>query len=86
MANDHLKPVPKVSVLTPITTLDIPTERVLNAALSKKVPLQGVLVIGVDADGEFYFASSIADGADTLWWLKIAEKRLLEIGDVQKEL
>ena len=67
-----------VTVLNTVTRLDIPVERVLSSAQEKG--LESAVVIGWDADGDFYFASSVSDGAETLWLLEIAKKRLLEIG------
>ena len=72
----HLKLTPKVTVLPVLTPLDVPCERILNAALEST--LQKVVLVGVDADGEMYFASSMADGGDALWWLEKAKKALLE--------
>lgn len=63
-----------------VTRLDIPAERVIDEAA--KADLDAVIIIGTDQDGDFYFASSQADGGDVLWWLEIAKKRLLEIGDL----
>jgi hypothetical protein len=73
----NLKIVEKVTVLQTVTTLDIPTERVLNAALN--TVLTGAIVIGVDAEGELYFSSSFADGGSVLWWMEKAKKALLEV-------
>ena len=63
-----------------ITRLDLPTDRVLDAA--KDHCTDGVVVLGFDDDGDFYFASSIADGGNVLWLMELAKKKLLEIGDV----
>ena len=73
-----MKLVENVSILPVLTRLDVPCERLLTAALEST--LQRVIIIGTDAEGEFYFASSMADGGDCLWWLEIAKKKLLEIG------
>lgn len=72
-----LKLVPKVTVLETVTTHDIPTERILDAA--KGAELQGCVVVGQTPEGEFYFASSFADGGTALWWLEKAKKALLDI-------
>ena len=72
-----MKLVDKVTVLPVITTLDIPTERILNAAISAE--LQNCFVVGVDKDGELYFASSMADGGSVLWWMEKAKVALLDI-------
>ncbi len=62
-----------------ITKLDIPAERVLRKAQGSD--LTTAVVIGWEADGDFYFASSAADGAEVLWLLEVAKKKLLEAGD-----
>lgn len=62
-----------------VTKLNTDPQQVLSFAMDDKV--SSAVVIGWDADGDFYFASSLADGAEVLWLLKLAEKRLLEIGD-----
>ena len=62
-----------------ITRLDIPPERILKRA--KKADLREVVVVGVDNDGEFYFASSVADGGSVLWLFEKAKKELLEVFD-----
>ena len=62
-----------------ITKLDIPTERILRKA--QEASLGTVVVVGWCEDGEFYFASSVADGGDTLWLLEMAKKKLLEAGE-----
>lgn len=62
-----------------ITKLDIPTERILRKA--QEAGLGTVVIVGWDADSEFYFASSVADGGDTLWLLEMAKKKLLEAGE-----
>lgn len=67
----------KVIVLPLVTRLDIPVDRVLdNAALSG---MQAVVILGYDEKGEFYFASSYADGGDVLWLLEKAKKELLSV-------
>lgn len=66
----------EIITLDLITKLDIPVERVIDGA--KKADLETAVVIGWDKDGEFYFASNKADGADVLWLLEQAKKRLLE--------
>lgn len=69
----------KVVELNCVTTLDIPPERTLNGALSAN--LQGVVVLGYDADGDEYFASSYADGGNVLWLLERCKLRLMRGGD-----
>jgi hypothetical protein len=59
-----------------VTRLDIPAERILRKA--QDADLSTAVVIGWDADGDFYFASTAADGGDVLWLLELAKKKLLE--------
>jgi hypothetical protein len=62
-----------------ITRLDTPPARVLARAV--EVPMQQVVVIGFDEEGEFYFASSQAGGGDVLWLLALAKKKLLDLAE-----
>lgn len=59
-----------------ITKLDLPAERVLEAA---KNEMENVVLIGWHKDGSLYFASNIADGGEVLWLLKKAEQELLNV-------
>jgi hypothetical protein len=61
-----------------ITRLDIDPDNVLKNAIGK---MERVVIAGVDKDGNEYFAASMADGADALWYLKRCEKMLMELGD-----
>lgn len=61
------------------TRLNIPAERVLANATDALYEAKGVVVIGWDKDGEFYFASSIADGGDVLWLMEHAKLALLGV-------
>lgn len=63
---------------TGITRLDTPPDRVLDAALGK---LTEVVVVGYDQEGNEYFASSKANGADALWLLERGKHRLMQIVD-----
>ncbi len=63
---------------TGITTLDLDPDAVLKEAIGK---LEGVIVIGYDKDEEEYFASSYADGGDTLWLIERFKKMLMEVPD-----
>ena len=60
-----------------ITTLDLPTDLVLDGA--KGHCTDGVVVLGFDDDGQLYFSSSIADGGSVIWLLEMAKKALLEV-------
>lgn len=60
-----------------VTSGPIPVDRVLGS-----VPdLDSVVVIGFNQDGSEYFASSEPNGAEVLWMLERAKKKLLEIAD-----
>jgi hypothetical protein len=61
-----------------ITKLDIPVERILRKA--QEAGLTTVVVMGWDADGDTYFASSVADGGEVLWLMEMCKKDLLAIG------
>jgi hypothetical protein len=74
-----MKLIEKVTVLPVITTLDLDVERVLQAAIDAKP--KRVWVIGEDADGALYFASSCADGGEALWWMEKAKRALMEISE-----
>ena len=65
-----------VVILNLVTRLDVPADRVLNAALEHG--LDQVVISGYDKDGNEYFASSVADGGQALWLLERCKKRLLE--------
>jgi len=74
-----MKLVDNVTILPMVTSLSLPVERVLNAALESKI--KSVWIIGEDADGQLYFASSEADGGAALWWMEKAKKALMEISE-----
>ena len=59
-----------------ITKLDMPAKVILREA--QKHGLESVVLMGYDADGEEYFASSIADGGEVLWLSERLKKRILE--------
>lgn len=61
-----------------VTRLEIDPDLVLNGAMGK---LECVVLVGKDKDGYEYFAASMADGADALWYLERLKKQLLEVGD-----
>lgn len=64
-----------------VTRLDLHPDQVIDEARGQ-CP-DGAVVLGFDADGDFYFASSIADGGTVIWLMEMAKKALLEIGDQQ---
>jgi len=65
--------------LETVTRLDLPAERILQAALA--AGLESAIVIGYDADGDEYFASSLADGGAVIWLLERSKLRLLRMAD-----
>lgn len=71
-----MKIVTNVIPLPVITTLDLDAERVLEGAINST--LQSCIVLGYDADGEFYFASTMADGGEVLWLLEMARLKLMK--------
>jgi len=68
----------EVVEFTGYTYLDIPPDRVLENC---KDLLDSVVLIGYTKEGEEFFSSSIADGADVLWLLERAKLKLLTIVD-----
>lgn len=75
-ANDNTN----IVVLPVVTRLDIPAGRVLDSAL--KAGLETAVVIGYDADGEFWFGSNKADGGNVLWLLEKAKLKLFQAAGV----
>lgn len=61
------------------TKLDLPAERILNGAL--EVKMDQVVVIGFTDAGDWYFASSIADGANVIYHCTKAIHELHKIED-----
>lgn len=59
------------------TTLDIPVDRVLAGAGTAK--LESTVVVGWDADGDLYLASSLGSEGDALMLLEKAKQFLLEL-------
>lgn len=64
-----------VEILDVETSLGIPPQRVLRAALDAN--MRSVIVVGYDAGGEHYLAASISDGPEALWLLERAKRSLL---------
>lgn len=63
-----------------VTTLPLDVGRILDRA--KAANMSEVVVLGYDADGEFYFAASESDGGTILWLLEVAKRKLMEAGGV----
>lgn len=66
----------KVIKFTGVTRLDLPLDRVLDAA---KETLEGVVIMGWTTDGEEYFASTYSDGGTVMWLVERMKKMLLEV-------
>jgi hypothetical protein len=62
-----------------VTTLDFPPESIIQKA--SEAGLTDVVILGYDKDGEEWFASSVADGAEVLWLLERLKLQLLRIAD-----
>ena len=62
-----------------ITRLDVPVSRVIETASSSN--LESVFIAGYDEGGNYFSASSLASGAEAVWLLEMAKKRLLDIAD-----
>ena len=63
-----------------ITKLDLPADRVLLKA-AQEADLESTVIIGFTKDGDFYFASSLADGGNVLWLLELAKRELFNKAD-----
>lgn len=68
-------PDDNVVELNTITTLEIPADRVLEAAIGEVRP---VVVVGLDDNGDLYFATSEPKCPTVLWLLEKAKQQLLE--------
>lgn len=68
--------------LETVTTVHIPPEKILSAAL--KADLTEAIVIGQRRDGTVYFAMSTAEAPSVNWLLDCA-KRLLMEGILEEE-
>ena len=68
----------KVINIGGVTKLDLPVDRVLDAAKDR---LESVVIIGYDKDGGEYFASTIADGGDVMWLLERCKLKLMRTVD-----
>ena len=65
-------------IITPSfnTRLDIPVERVLDAA--KDAGIEMVLVLGRTKEGELYMAASTGDAPEILWLIECAKVHILD--------
>jgi hypothetical protein len=65
-----------VIVLDVLTTINLPPERILNAAL--EADLAALVVVGYDKNGQYYFHSSIPHGSTVNWLLDQCKKRIID--------
>lgn len=68
----------KVIPFTGITKLDLPPDRILEAAQGK---LEGVIILGFDLEGDEHFASSYADAGTVIYLLERCKAELLKVVD-----
>ena len=73
----------EVLPFTGITSLDVDPARILEAA--KDAGLTEVVICGVNADGDEYFASSVADASAAGWHLDRAKWQLMRQVDRMME-
>ena len=73
----------EVLPFTGITRLDTDPSQVLQGAMD--AGLTEVVIIGIDADGDEFFASSQADGAAVGWHLDRAKWRLMRMHERMME-
>jgi len=65
----------KIIPLGGLTLLDIPPNKILEAAKGK---LEGVVIIGFEKDtDEVYAASSYADGGTVMWLLEACKTEMM---------
>lgn len=64
-----------------VTRLDSEANFIIASALEQN--LEEVLIIGMDKDGEEYFAGNISDGGAAVWHLMRAAHKLMVIADHQ---
>jgi hypothetical protein len=76
----------KVIFIDRPTTLSLPPDRVLEAAIDC---LDKAIVVGLDKKGELYFASSIGDDnggmAEVNWLLDKAKQQVLRMDELEEE-
>ncbi|MFT0140762.1 hypothetical protein [Alloalcanivorax xenomutans] len=72
-----------VTYFNGVTRLPLPAAQILDQAKAANLDL--AIVIGYDAEGREYFASSEPDGADVLWLLERCKKALLETVDEEED-
>ena len=66
----------EVVILDVETRLDIPAERILEAA--KQDDLETAMVIGVDADGELYVRTTTTKAKELIWLMELAKQLVMD--------
>lgn len=69
-------PTDNVRLLPVITRQGLPADRILANAFGA---LHDVVIVGLDWDGEFYFASSVPDSGFVLWLLEKGKSELFRM-------
>ena len=60
-----------------VTKLDIDPQGVIDGA--NQADLESVVIMGYNKEGDYYFSSSIASGAEVLWLIENLKKLLLDV-------
>lgn len=58
-----------------VTLRELPVSQILEQAA--EADLGAIVVLGLDKDGEEYFAGSFSDGADVVWLMERAKLKLM---------
>ena len=66
----------EVVILDVETRLDIPAERILEAA--KQDDLETAMVIGFDADGELYVRTTTTKAKEMIWLMELAKQLVMD--------
>ena len=75
---------PNVTVLPVVTSHDLPVDRVLQEA--HEAGLEMCVIVGYTKDGDEYFGSNVADGAEVVWCMERAKLKLLNMVRVGSSL
>lgn len=66
-----------VRILPIVTSEELSPIAMLEAA--KNGDLQKVVIVGIDADGNSFFSSSIGDAREVNWMLELAKRDLMDM-------
>lgn len=64
--------------LSVVSTLPLDPDRLLQKAIGE---LDRVIIVGIDKEGQEYFASSDPDGGTAIWDMERAKLKLLRLAD-----